>query len=66
VSHFWGRPPAEPGDGWAVIDLETSGFHPGTARTISLAVLALDADGRIEQSVVSLPSTRSRPTSSRC
>ena len=54
MSHFWGRPPAEPGDGWAVIDLETSGFHPGTARTISLAVLALDNDGRIEQSVVSL------------
>ncbi|MCV7225929.1 DEDDh family exonuclease [Mycolicibacterium komossense] len=54
MSHLWGRPSAEPGDGWAVIDLETSGFHPGTARAISLAVLALDEDGRIEQSVVSL------------
>ncbi|CAN5505943.1 DEDDh family exonuclease [soil metagenome] len=54
MSHFWGRPSAEPGDGWAVIDLETSGFHPGTARVISLAVLALDGDGRIEHSVVSL------------
>jgi DNA polymerase III subunit epsilon len=37
-----------------VIDLETSGFQPGSARVISLAVLALDADGRVEQSVVSL------------
>ncbi|MET0704937.1 MAG: DEDDh family exonuclease [Mycobacterium sp.] len=54
MSHFWGRPSAEPGDGWAVIDLETSGFHPGHARVISLAALALDADGRVEESVVSL------------
>jgi DNA polymerase III subunit epsilon len=54
VSHFWGRPCAAPGDGWAVIDLETSGFQPGHARVISLAVLALDGDGRVEQSVVSL------------
>jgi DNA polymerase III subunit epsilon len=54
VSHSWGRPSAEPGDGWAVIDLETSGFHPGQARVISLAVLALDPDGHVEQSVVSL------------
>jgi DNA polymerase-3 subunit epsilon len=54
VSHSWGRPSEEPGDGWAVIDLETSGFHPGHARVISLAALALDADGRVEQSVVSL------------
>jgi DNA polymerase-3 subunit epsilon len=54
VSHFWGRPTAEPGDGWAVVDVETSGFHPGQARVISLAVLALDADGRVEHSVVSL------------
>jgi DNA polymerase III subunit epsilon len=37
-----------------VIDLETSGFQPGSARVISLAVLVLDADGRVEQSVVSL------------
>ncbi|BCQ06892.1 DNA polymerase III subunit epsilon [Mycobacterium heckeshornense] len=50
----WGRPATEPGAGWAVIDVETSGFRPGPARIISLAVLALDADGRVEQSVVSL------------
>lgn len=50
----WGRPVGEPGAGWAVIDVETSGFRPGQARIISLAALALDADGRIEESVVSL------------
>lgn len=37
-----------------VVDLETSGFQPGQARVISLAALALDAEGRVEQSVVSL------------
>src|SRR6201991_2288710 len=50
----WGRPSTEPGSGWAVIDVETSGFRPGDARVISLAVLALDAEGQVEQSVVSL------------
>ncbi|OBH18890.1 DNA polymerase III subunit epsilon, partial [Mycobacterium sp. E1715] len=50
----WGRPAGEPDGGWAVIDVETSGFRPGQARVISLAVLGLDADGRVEQSVVSL------------
>jgi DNA polymerase-3 subunit epsilon len=50
----WGRPANQPGAGWAVIDVETSGFRPGSARIISLAALALDADGRIEHSVVSL------------
>src|ERR1700739_3623077 len=50
----WGRPATEPGAGWAVIDVETSGFRQGTARVISLAVLALDGDGQVEQSVVSL------------
>jgi DNA polymerase III subunit epsilon len=50
----WGRPATEPGAGWAVIDVETSGFRPRDARVISLAVLALDAAGRVEQSVVSL------------
>lgn len=54
VSHYWGRPATEPGDGWAVIDVETSGFHPNQARVISVAALALDADGRVEHSVVSL------------
>ncbi|KKC02819.1 DEDDh family exonuclease [Mycobacterium nebraskense] len=50
----WGRPASEPDGGWAVIDVETSGFRPGQARVISLAVLGLDNDGRVEQSVVSL------------
>jgi DNA polymerase-3 subunit epsilon len=50
----WGRPAGEPDAGWAVIDVETSGFRPGQARIISLAALGLDADGRVEQSVVSL------------
>src|SRR6516165_3669908 len=50
----WGRPAGEPGEGWAVIDVETSGFRPGQARIISVAALGLDADGRVEQSVVSL------------
>src|SRR5277367_6202910 len=50
----WGRPVTGPGAGWAVIDVETSGFRPSNARVISLAVLALDAQGQVEQSVVSL------------
>jgi DNA polymerase III subunit epsilon len=54
VSHTWGRPATEPGSGWVVVDVETSGFRPGQARIISLAALALDPDGRVEHSVVSL------------
>lgn len=54
MSHSWGRPARNPDQGWAVIDVETSGFRPGQARVISLAVLGLDAAGRVEQSVVSL------------
>ncbi len=50
----WGRPATDPDAGWAVVDVETSGFRPGHARVISLAVLGLDADGRVEQSIVSL------------
>ncbi|HSS24193.1 MAG TPA: DEDDh family exonuclease [Mycobacterium sp.] len=50
----WGRPASEPDGGWAVIDVETSGFRPGQARIISLAALGLGADGQVEQSVVSL------------
>jgi DNA polymerase III subunit epsilon len=50
----WGRPASDPGGGWAVIDVETSGFRPGQARIISLAALALDTNGRVEHSVVSL------------
>ena len=37
-----------------MIDVETSGFRPSSARVISLAMLALDAEGHVEQSVVSL------------
>jgi DNA polymerase-3 subunit epsilon len=51
---FWGRPAATPNGGWAVVDVETSGFRPGHARILSLAVLGLDPEGRVEQSVVSL------------
>ncbi|MDP7706375.1 DEDDh family exonuclease [Mycobacterium sp. TY815] len=50
----WGRPAREPDAGWAVIDVETTGFRPGQARIISVAALGLDVDGRVEQSVVSL------------
>ena len=50
----WGRPAAAPEGGWAVVDVETTGFRPGQARGISIAVLGLDADGKVEQSVVSL------------
>ncbi|MBS9535415.1 DEDDh family exonuclease [Mycobacterium sp. M1] len=60
----WGRPAREPGAGWAVVDVETSGFRPGQARVLSIAALALDADGRIERSVSSLlnPGTDPGPT----
>ena len=54
MNEYWGRPAAEPGDGWAVVDVETSGFRPGSARVLSVAVLALDADGQVEESVASL------------
>ncbi len=50
----WGRPAAEAGAGWAVVDVETSGFHPGHARIISVAALALGDDGNVEHSVSSL------------
>ncbi|MGK2879587.1 MAG: DEDDh family exonuclease [Mycobacterium sp.] len=50
----WGRPAAQPGTGWVVVDVETSGFQPGVARVISIAALALDADGSVERSVVGL------------
>ncbi len=57
VMHPQGRPATDPGDdwaGWAVVDVETSGFHPTQARVISVAALALDLEGRVEHSVVSL------------
>ena len=54
MSHTWGRPAREAGDGWVVVDVETSGFRPGHARVLSIAALALDRDGNVEHSVVSL------------
>jgi DNA polymerase III subunit epsilon len=54
MTTVWGRPAGDPGDGWAVLDVETSGFRPGQARIISLEALGVDADGRVQQSVVSL------------
>ena len=54
VRHTWGRPAGESADGWVVVDVETSGFRPGQARVVSVAALALDSMGNVEQSVVSL------------
>jgi DNA polymerase III subunit epsilon len=54
VSQTWGRPAAEPGAGWAVVDVETTGFRPGQARVVSIAALALGDDGNVEQSLYSL------------
>jgi DNA polymerase-3 subunit epsilon len=54
TSLAWGRPAGAPGPGWVVVDVETSGFRPGRARVLSVAALALDADGHPERSLVSL------------
>ena len=54
MSHTWGRPAAEPGEGWAVVDVETTGFRPGQARVVSVAALAVGDDGNVERSVASL------------
>jgi DNA polymerase-3 subunit epsilon len=54
VSQTWGRPATEPGAGWAVVDVETSGFRPGQARVVSVAALALGDDGNVEQSLYTL------------
>ncbi len=54
MSQCWGRPSAEAGAGWAVVDVETTGFRPGQARVVSVAALAVSDDGSIEQSVSSL------------
>jgi len=53
-SGSWGRPAAEPGAGWAVVDVETSGFRPGHARVVSIAALALGDDGNVERSLYTL------------
>ncbi|HPX36618.1 MAG TPA: DEDDh family exonuclease [Mycobacterium sp.] len=54
MSQTWGRPAGDPGEGWVVVDVETSGFSPRNARVLSVAALALDPDGNVENSVVSL------------
>ncbi|WP_395309558.1 DEDDh family exonuclease [Mycobacterium sp. AMU20-3851] len=54
MSQCWGRPSAEAGTGWAVVDVETTGFRPGQARVVSVAALAVSDDGSIEHSVSSL------------
>ena len=54
MSHSWGRPAADPGAGWAVVDVETSGFRPGQARIVSVAALAVGDDGNVERSVSTL------------
>jgi DNA polymerase-3 subunit epsilon len=53
-SGSWGRPASELGAGWAVVDVETSGFRPGQARVVSVAALALGDDGNVEGSFSSL------------
>ncbi|PRC46172.1 DNA polymerase III subunit epsilon, partial [Mycobacterium sp. ITM-2017-0098] len=50
----WGRPADQDGAGWAVVDVETSGFRPGQARVVSIAALALSDDGNVEKSLYSL------------
>ncbi|KRE26849.1 DNA polymerase III subunit epsilon [Mycobacterium sp. Soil538] len=50
----WGRPADQAGAGWAVVDVETSGFRPGQARIVSVAALALSDDGNVEKSLYSL------------
>lgn len=54
MSHEWGRPATEPGAGWAVVDVETSGFRPGQARIVSVAALAVGDDGNVEGSFSTL------------
>lgn len=54
MSHGWGRPAVDTGTGWAVVDVETSGFRPGQARIVSLAALAVGDDGNVEQSLATL------------
>ncbi len=54
MSHLWGRPAADPGEGWAVVDVETTGFRPGQARIVSVAALAVGDDGNVERSVSTL------------
>lgn len=54
MSQTYGRPASQPGAGWAVVDVETSGFRPGQARIVSVAALAVGDDGNVEKSFSSL------------
>lgn len=54
MSQCWGRPAADAGAGWAVVDVETTGFRPGQARVVSVAALAVGDDGSVEHSMSSL------------
>jgi DNA polymerase-3 subunit epsilon len=54
VSQTFGRPASERGAGWAVVDVETTGFHPRQARVVSVAALAVGDDGNVEGSFSSL------------
>lgn len=54
MSQTFGRPATQPGAGWAVVDVETTGFHPRQARVVSVAALALGDDGNVEGSFSSL------------
>ncbi|MFG1931841.1 DEDDh family exonuclease [Mycobacterium sp. NPDC048908] len=54
MSQTWGRPATDTGTGWAVVDVETSGFRPGQARVVSVAALALGDDGNVEHSLYTL------------
>ncbi|MFI2839733.1 DEDDh family exonuclease [Mycolicibacterium sp. PDY-3] len=54
MSQCWGRPAADAGAGWAVVDVETTGFRPGQARVVSVAALAVGDDGNVEHSMSSL------------
>ncbi|MDZ7881732.1 MAG: DEDDh family exonuclease [Mycobacterium sp.] len=54
MSQCWGRPAADAGTGWAVVDVETTGFRPGQARVVSVAALAVGDDGSVEHSMSSL------------
>lgn len=49
MSQGWGRPTTQPGAGWAVVDVETSGFNPRQARIVSIAALAVGDDGNVER-----------------
>src|SRR5699024_3720690 len=47
----WGRPAAEAGAGWAVVDVGATGFRPGHARLVSFAALAVGGGGNVERPV---------------